>query len=282
MRARIWGLTLLLAAGCRLPTAGKAGAPLFVRPAHVSESMLTCAQATRAAREALLRMGYSISTVEAAKPESPGKVVGTVNTGWSPADPESGTLYTVTVSIKCSDAGSDLDAVTDEGTGTQLTFPQRFAKAVNQVMQRKQVAPHFGSELQQGLVIHVEPQRSGAALAAFGLDLPAAGVTPVRFEILNRSSRRYRFQGDGVTLITQEGEQVSALDLNAAAARMAKPGEEGEVASLLRKKMIADDEIPPGQSRRGYLYFNASAYRRASVVLTDVDSDESEGFSVEF
>jgi hypothetical protein len=50
----------------------------------------------------------------------------------------------------------------------------------------------------------------------------------------------------------------------------------------LRPQTIADADLLPGGTLTGYLYFNASTYRRARVVLTDLDDGEPEGFSIEF
>ena len=51
---------------------------------------------------------------------------------------------------------------------------------------------------------------------------------------------------------------------------------------VLESKQIADAEIAPGASLKGYLYFPAAAYQRARIELFDVDGEESEGFSVDF
>jgi hypothetical protein len=68
--------------------------------------MLTCAEATRAASETVMRLGYTIATVETARPGTPGKVVGRRDAGWSSGSPEAGALHTLTITITCSDAGS--------------------------------------------------------------------------------------------------------------------------------------------------------------------------------
>jgi hypothetical protein len=277
------GLLLsVLLCGCASQRVGEKPSPWIVRPAHVNEPMLTCAQATRAAREALMQMGYTISAVESAKPDAPGKVVAKKETGWAAATPEASSVNTVTVTVRCSDTGSEFDAVTDEGIGTQLTFGQRFAAALKERANRKVIQPRATDEPPRGLILQVEPQRGSAARAAFGLDLPAAGVTPVRIDIRNRSPRRYGFRRERVELVTQEGSRARALSAAAAAKRVAPAGQEATVEAQLRERLIADAEVSPGSSLSGYLYFDAAAYSRARVVLTDIDSDEPEGFSVEF
>jgi CO/xanthine dehydrogenase Mo-binding subunit len=146
----------------------------------------------------------------------------------------------------------------------------------------KPVRFRLSSEPERGLILKVEPKRADAARAEFGADLPAAGVTPVRFEIINHTARRYGFRGDAVELMTVQGSRETALALSAAVERTRKLAEAVQVEARLRGQQLSDTEIAPGSSVSGYLYFKAAAYRRARVVLTDMENDESEGFSVEF
>ena len=97
----------------------------------------------------------------------------------------------------------------------------------------------------------VEALRSSDARSGRGFDLPADGVTRVRLTIDNRTDRTYAFAGTRVRLESQEGA---------------------------RAKPLTDAETVI----KGFLYFPASAYRRATVVLIDQETEEEEGFSVEF
>ncbi len=257
MRSHVIGTALLLLlTGCALRTADSPGSSWLTQGARVSEPTLSCAEATRVAREALMRMGYSLASVEAPKPDAPGRVVGTRDTGWSSGSPEAGTLRTATVTISCSDAGADFAAVTDEGFGTQATFPQTFAQAVKAAVSHQKVRPKPQEEPQAGLVLRVEPQGGSSG-----------GMTPVKFEVTNRTSRPYGFRRDGVELVTTQGKREKPLPPPDASAR---------------DRELQDATIQPGQSVNGYLYFSAAAYRRARVILTDIESGEPEGFSVEF
>jgi len=226
-------------------------------------------------------MGYTITAVESARADKPGKVVGSRETGWAPAAPQAGDVHSATVSVTCSDRGAEFDAVTDEGMGTQLNFPKRFAAALKDRVNVKPVRAVKNDAPAQGLVITVEPKRSAAAVSEFGRDLPGAGVTPVKVEIINRSTRRYGFERSQVKLITVQGSQETHLPSSAAASR-GSSGADAELAAVLAKKEIPDAEIQPGASLGGYLYFKAAAYQRARVVLTDSESGDPEGFSVDF
>jgi hypothetical protein len=279
--ARIGGLALLFAvAGCAATTPGQPPAP--ASGTRVSESMLTCSEATRAARQALMRLGYSITRVTPAKAGAPGTVVATRDTGWSPASPEPGTVHTATVTITCSDSGAEFIAGTDEGFIERMSFPQRFTAAVQAAVGRKTAQPKATNEEPRGLLVSVEPQRGTAAQHEFGADLPAAGITPVKIEIKNRSDRRYDFKSSDVELLTEEGSHVEPLSLADAVACLGSSPDAAAARQRMSQKELQDRDIPPGLSLDGYLYFKAAAYRRARVVLTDVESDEAEGFSVEF
>jgi len=127
------------------------------------------------------------------------------------------------------------------------------------------------------LIIEVEPQSSHQALAQFGVDLPAVGITPVQVKLENKTQRAYGFEVEKVRLVSQEGTRVASLSLGEAAEK-AGPGARAE----LEKKLITNGDLAPGAKRVGFLYFPSSAYSRATVTLIDRESDETEGFSVEF
>jgi len=238
---------------------------------------MSCGQAMDVARAALTRMGYTIAETEPAKPGTPGKVVGRRNSGWAAATPESGREYTVVVRINCSDQGADFEAVTDESLGATLTFRQKFTEEIEAMGQRRVEAPRLSEAPKQGLSIAIEPQRSRDAQKEFGADLPAVGITPVLVKIENRTERTYGFERDKVQMVTQEGERVRPLPLSRVAKTL-----ETSVQRSLREKLIAEKDVAPGGTLKGFLYFPVSAYRRATVIVTDRAADEAEGFSVEF
>jgi hypothetical protein len=266
---------VLVTAACAATSGG------FGRPVRVHEPMLTCSAAVRAAREAVMRMGYTVGTVEPPSAGIPGKVTGTRDTGFSAADPEGGTIRTMIVTITCSDAGSDFEAVTDESFPNQLGFPQRFASTLKVEAGQKRTQPKLQTEEPRGLVVKVEPQRGTPVQNAFGADLPAAGVTPVRVEIINRTDRRYAFSHDDVELLTVQGTRTAPLPLSQVTQQLAAaPG--SPLALRLQERELGSGAIEPGATLEGYLYFQAAAYRRARVTLTDIEADEPEGLSVEF
>jgi hypothetical protein len=237
---------------------------------------MPCSEAARVGRGALVRLGYSAEVTAPPAAGVPGTVVGHMNSGWTTAWPEPGTEYTATVTIICSNHGAEFDAVTDQPIPASLTFKSDFAAAVNTVATRHVNRPQIAERPETGLVISVEPLRGGDASAEFGADLTASGITPVRLKIDNRTDRTYGFAGERVQLVTQEGDRADPLPDERVAALA------GSQHPAVRSKRIADGAVAPQAVLTGFLYFPASAYRRATLVLIDQETDEEEGFSVEF
>jgi hypothetical protein len=249
---------------------------------HLTSSRATikgmpCSEAARVARGALLRLGYDGDVVTAAQPGAPGKVVAHKAGGYDYVTNAASRQYTATVTVTCSNAGATLDAVTDEPLPGSLTFKGDFSRAVDAVAARRITRPQLASRPATGMVITIEPLRGGESRSALGVDLPADGVTPVRLTIDNRTDRTYAFATSRVRLESQEGERTSALTSDQIGARA---GAEGLQAA--RQHAIADAVIAPHAVITGFLYAPAAAYRRATVVLIDQESEEEEGFSVEF
>jgi hypothetical protein len=275
---------VLLVTGC---SAGRQGtgpgeskppaAPALQSVARVAENGMPCSQATAIARQALLKLGYTVAAVEAAKPGAPGRVVGERNTGWTPRIAETGSVYTTAIQVTCSDTGATFEALTDEGFTRRMGLRRDFPPAIAELLTRKVNRPRAKQEPDRGLLISVEPQRGRDAGSEFGTDLPASGVTPVRLKIENRTERTYGFERAQVKLVTQEGRRVDALAVDVLGQRLGEP-----LQAQLAAKLITDGDLTPGATRTGFMYFPAAAYRRATIILLDRESDESEGFTVEF
>lgn len=264
----LWALGLLLA-GCA------AGAGLTHSRATVPG--MPCAEADRVARAALLRLGYESEVVAPAQPGTPGRVVGHKAGGYDYVTNAATRQYTATVTVTCSNAGATLAAVTDEPLPGSLTFKGDFASTVDAVAARRIQRPQLASRPPTGVVIAVEPLRGSDARSALGVDLPAAGVTPVRLTIDNRTDRTYAFASARVRLESQEGERTGPLS-TAEVGKLA--GAAGRQAAA--EHAIADAVVAPGAVISGFVYLPASAYRSATVVLIDQESAEEEGFRVEF
>lgn len=267
-----WVTPLVLAALCGCATS--IGRSLTFTSA--SQSGMPCTEAQRVAKGALLRLGYSPDAAVAAQPGVPGTVIGHKNSGWATATPEPGVEYTATVTITCSNQGARFEAQTDEPFPGSMSFKSDFERMIQAVAARRITRPRLAEQPATGLVISVEPLRGGDSSAEFGTDLTASGITPVRLKIDNRTDRTYAFAADSVQLVTQEGERVEPLPDDKAGQLSAG------LQAALRRKRIADGRLAPQAVLSGFLYFPASAYRRATLVLIDQETEEEEGFSVEF
>lgn len=262
------GVALALAAGCA------AGG---VRRSSARQRDMPCTEAVRVARGALMRLGYDARVVTPPQAGTPGTIVGEKIGGYSQMSHEATRVYRATVTVTCSNAGAQFDAETDEPLPGSLTFKSDFITAIRAVAARRlQRPPRADNRPETGIVIALEPLRGLEARGAFGVDLPAAGITPVRLRIDNRTDRTYVFAASRVRLQMQEGDRAAALPPAEAAARA------GTAAPALEREHLADAVLAPNATLSGYLYFPAAAYRRATVVLIDQASEEEEGFSVEF
>jgi hypothetical protein len=242
-----------------------------------TQTGMPCSEAARVAKGALLRLGYHPEVTTAPQAGVPGQVIGRKNSGWSMANPEPGDDYTATVTITCSNQGAHFEAETDEPIPASLTFKSDFASAVDRMAnRRRETRPRVAERPEAGLVISIEPLRGSEAAAEFGYDLSASGITPVRVKIDNRSDRTYAFSADAVQLVTQEGARAQPLT-DASTDKLA-----GSLQPTVRKKRIPDATLAPKDVLTGFVYFPVSTYRRATVVLIDQETEEPEGFSVEF
>lgn len=266
--ARSLILVLLVLNGCSAMSGSGGGS------AHVSQPMLSCGEAVRSARATVQRLGYTVTSVRGAAPGAPGQVDGERGAG------ASGGRETIRVVINCSDAGAELDATTSaEGLGS-FGFSREFRDTLAGEVARKTERPRMASEEARGLVVKAEALRGDASQSVFGLDLPAAGITPLRIDIDNRSERRYRIDPSQIVLTTVQGQAQKPLPAQAAGQKLAAAYPEA-IATVLQHE-LAPRDIAPGEKVSGYVFFPASSYRRARISLLDVASDEPEGFAIEF
>ena len=248
-------------------------------PARVTlvEPETGCSEAVSAAVTTLQRMGYTIKSVDRATAEHPGKVVAHRAKGWNAADPQADGEAGVTVEVRCSDAGSTLEAVSGEVGMERVRFPGKFSEAFRVSLSNNRRPDPVAKrvEPERGLIASVRPLRSEEAQAQLGQDFGAAGLTVVRIELDNRSPRAVRFEAGEVRLVTAQG--VRRNPESAAALRR-----RGALGTAAAQALIESGEIAPGTQRRGYLFFPAASYARATVIVVDLESGEPDGLSIRF
>jgi len=244
--------------------------------ATATVARMTCRQAPATARGALRRLGYETEEARAPEPGRPGEVRAVKRTGWMTG--EAGSEYHAIVELRCDNRGAELIAFSDESLFGRLALRRDFSRYVAELAVRRPAPPGGGHDTagQKRLDVAIEPLRSGGT-GLFGADLGHVGMTAVRVVVHNGTEREYGFAIARLQLFSQEGERRQALPHDEVL-RRAGP----ELGAVLVRKALRDSVISSHGSLDGFLFFPASTYARASVVLIDLASQEAEGMSVEF
>ncbi len=139
----------------------------------------------------------------------------------------------------------------------------------------------------------LEPVTGLGAKLDFDLDLAAVGVLPVRVIINNVTPRTYRFDPDDIVLVQSDGARVHPISVGEAARRIgdverqkataesARPSS-AEVTQRLQTRLLTGRSVAANQTLKGYLYYPLASYVKGRVTLEDQESEESEGFVVQF
>lgn len=281
-RAVFWKLCVALAGivmlhGCTTTTT-LGGRTFSGRPTKFSKPLMSCSEASRATRAAIMRAGYTLTSAKDAEAGKVGEFVAEQEAGYSTADPTSRGKRTLAVTVECSDSGSDITAVSSEQGLAGLGFGRRFQSAFDQETARRTERPRIESEKPRGLQVKMVPLLANDSRDALGTDLPSAGVTPVRVELINDSTRSYRVTTSDFALFTVEGKRNDPLTLQDVSKRMAA----GSDTSNLVREQLAPTTLEPGDKVNGFLYFPAASYRRGRALLVDVETEEPDGFSIDF
>jgi hypothetical protein len=256
-----------------------AGCTPAVRQFELRQQALSCDEANRLAYETLTAMGYSVTSVDPARAGKPGVLLA-VRSDARPA----------AVRVECMPTGVDIDAAevgavvgqADFKRGFLITFLSlRTARAGEKELSGHMMAGTAPASLQRKDVqVVVEPLRGARASLDFDVDLAAGGVLPVRLAIRNLTAHRYRLDPTAVRLTGADGERVPPLSPDRAAALLTST--DAAVAGRLRERLFDAKRIDPHAEVSGYLYFPLANYTQARVVLTDDESEEVEGFVIEF
>jgi hypothetical protein len=244
-------LALAVCAGC------------IARHVAVSEKGMTCTAAQTVAFDAIRRMGYAVTESTRATPGSPGLIIA--------ARSEGGGTRRLVVTVSCSMMGAELAAESDAGLAA-FDETRTFARSV-EAAKMNRPPPRPPSATGVDVLLIPEPT---TVFADRGIDLGPTGVTPVRIRITNRTTRQYRFHRRDVVLRTEDGRRVRPLTDDDLSARV------GPAAVTLQPDTLQDRPVAPDATVSGFLFFPFDAYVGARVELVDPDSDEAEGFSIDF
>ena len=264
-----------------------------IRQFDLKNQALTCEQANDYTYRTLQAMDFTITEFQPAAGRR-GTVRGTrVQRNYT---------QSVTVVITCNGTTANVDASEDGRFLGQLEFKRGFylaftaiaaQTAVTEARAREEVQRPAALKKREGLQILLRPVEGLAAKRDFGLDVAAGGVLPVRVTITNASSRSYTLDPDDVVLVQADGARVHPLPVREAAQRVAAAEQrnatadnaacdDAEVARRFEEKLLTARSLTGDQGVKGFLFFPLAHYVKGRVSLEDQESEESEGFVVEF
>lgn len=280
------GLLLALAA-CVLP----------VRQFDLKNQQLTCEQANEYSYRTLQGMGFTITGFESAAAGRSGTIHGTRE------EQGQGGTQNVTLTVTCGGSAADIDASEDGKFLGQLEFKRGFymaftataaQAAVSAAVAREQAERPLEQKKVKGLQVLLEPVRGLAAKLDFDLDLAAAGVLPVSVTINNFSTRTYNFDPADIVLAQKDGTRVHSMTVADAVQRVAEaqrqkaagseavPPDSADITRRLQQRLLTGHSVFANQIVKGYLFYPLAPYVKGRVTLEDQESEEAEGFVVEF
>lgn len=231
------------------------------RKRTIEAPTMSCEEANRLAYRTVTVLGYSVASLQVASPGQPGYIL---------ASKEGAKDGQVT--ITCTASGA---VVEPEKTGLPIPslaggerpneFPQVFTQTFNILRNTQEIVAKQGPE--KGLTMTMTRLNSFESQIELGTDLPANGILPIKVVINNNTPRPYGFDASQVFLMSAGGGRMSPV---------APP------AAGHGKTLQGDMTIQPGQTLTGYLFYPAGSYSSARTIFVDKETDEGEGFSVQF
>jgi hypothetical protein len=261
------------------------------RQYDVHRSNLSCDEANRYAFRSMQSLGYSVDTFRLASVGSPGVIKGSKDAGKGSGASDA------TVKIDCRADGVQLSASEDQLLKQDMTFSRGFflaftSLADNRVASAAWADQQSGGTTGGGVKIDIRPQLGLESKLDFGEDLAAGNVLAVKVTVANGSDRTYKLdpaafelrpmEGSGKILQVAIPDAARSLAKAAAADAGAPPPDAARLEGLLRERALTGRTLAPGDRVEGFLYFPAGRYARARATLVDVETDEGEGFLVEF
>lgn len=259
---------------------------------NVRRSNLTCDEANRYAFQSLKSLGYTVTSFEPAAVGRAGLLRGTKSEEgrWS----QDGV-----VRIRCDASEVVLEAEDQQLLSQDLTFTRGFYLAFTGIADHAAAGNAYaeqqsGGTTEGGVKFKIQPQLALETKLDFGEDLAAGGVLAVKVQVQNGSKVTYTLDPAAIELRPRGGSgKITQLDLGAAAAAVSRAAKEGldagiagptaqNIEGTLRQRALKGGTLKPGDQAEGFVYFPVGSYARARATLVDVESQESEGFLVEF
>lgn len=242
----------LLATGCPTPKQYRE-----VRPG------LSCERATRVAYRTLQELGYTVTELVPATPETDGSIVGTKTR-------RDGKLTTGRVRIECDAEGAELIPIEDS-IAPDYEFSRAFGYSFKSLVQSPDVEV---PRAEQGLEVLVDALTVHDAVLELGGPATVGGAVPVRVTIRNHTDRAVAVDPRRVDLVGPDGEPTPPLAGQALEQALA-PGAGG---ARVRQEPLPARRVGPRTTLTGFLVYPPGEYREAQINIEDVETGETEGF----
>ena len=224
---------------------------------------LGCDRALRVAHRTMIQIGYTVTDMVPPGPSTPGLIEGTK------VGPD-GERHRDSVRITCNAAGATLQPV-EEGIVPNYEFSRMFGYSFKSLVQRPDVEEPSAA---RGLQVQVRVIDSYQARLDLGGVPTAAGAVPVRVTVRNDTDRAVAISTRDIDLVRADGSSVAPLEGPSLDAALA-PGAAGD---QVRTDLLATARVAPHTVVIRWVVFPAGTYREARVSITDVETDETEGF----
>ncbi len=227
---------------------------------NASPDVPPCEQGNRISRLAIERLGFVVSEFTPAAIGKPGIVKGTKE-GEKPA----------VITISCEPNHNVMMETSMDGP---LARNKEFYITISNFYQgfyavfkgeRGMVAAEKIPASDNQIHVAMKPLNDTDMQMAFGVD--SKKYLPVQVEIANRTKRSYQLDIAQVMLMSSAGGRVKPL---------------AEKNGGFPAQALANQTIAPGTSIKGYLYYPIGLYSGARGSLTEAQSQEREGFDVQF
>jgi hypothetical protein len=259
---------------------------------NVRRDDLSCEDANRYAFQSVRSLGYAVGEFRLATVGNDGIVKGK-------RTEDDGRVRNATVHVRCEPSGVVLSAADDQLLKQDLTFTRGFYLTFTSMADHADAGAAWqekqtGGTTTGGAKFKIEPQLGLESKLDFEEDLAGAGVLAVKVTVENGSDRTYRLDPASIELRPAGASSRTAqMPIEAAAAALARSAaadagagapapDPQRFATLLRGRALTARTLAPGARAEGFVYFPTGQYARARAMLVDVETEESEGFVVEF
>ena len=223
---------------------------------------LDCDRATRVTYRTMNQLGYKVTDLVPATPARPGLVVGT--------KPGTDGVITARVRIQCDARGAVLQPLEEDLIPT-YDFSRSFDYSFKSLVQRPDVEVPIAAK---GLQVLVHAIGVHEAVLDLGGAATVGDAVPVRITVRNNTDRAVSIDPAEVELVTSAGSRATPLTGAALSSALVA----GAAGDKVRAEKLEKKRVSPNSVMTGFLVYPPGVYREAQLSITDVETEESEGF----